>query len=621
MNKSQKIVISIISVTLVLLILLGLTYAYFLTQIRGNTNEKSISVTTADLKLEYGDGNGFIALSNVVPNTTITPLVTKTFTVSNKGNVTVDYGVFLEDVINTFERVEDLDLKVECTSSINNKACNGYDDKMLINNDMLFSNSIDEEEIQTFTLTLDYKDNGLDQSVDMNKNVSAKVQIYGLNDTVDLSGEVTDANPGDYIIVSSTPKKSYLKDNKYKVVGLLPEDHTISVYDNSDTLRYSKEITIQKGDNEAINATIATVTDDSRLITTSVNLNKIKLTNISSLDTLTYSIINNALLNKDGTDFSPTPKTKPAKEISGQYESTLSMAEDDLGTSYYFRGNVKNNYVNFANMCWRIVRIEGDGSVKLILEDKDDLCNGANYTGNWSIGFGNFGYDYYNIGEYVDSSNSTNSNELYIVNYLNPKTNYEQSQIKAYQDFQTNTLSNYLNKLKPGNWCYDDVAYNIYYVSESRKVNDKSTYYTNGNTLYYSPMNRLFDSTGYLTYAPTYKCNGTILNKYKNDIDMYVSAITTDELVYLGGAFYSKNLYLFIVNDFLRNSHPFWSMSINSYYNYNYYSLVFDHGAWTGYHGNTRVQSSAYFRPTVRLINNIHVSSGVGIQSDPYVIN
>jgi hypothetical protein len=35
--------------------------------------------------------------------------------------------------------------------------------------------------------------------------------------------------------------------------------------------------------------------------------------------------------------------------------------------AYYFRGNITNNYVVFAGMCWRIVRVTGDGSIKLAL--------------------------------------------------------------------------------------------------------------------------------------------------------------------------------------------------------------------------------------------------------------
>lgn len=55
-------------------------------------------------------------------------------------------------------------------------------------------------------------------------------------------------------------------------------------------------------------------------------------------------------------------------------ESLIATTEDDYGTSYYFRGKVKNNYVQFANKCWRIVRITGDGSVKLVLYN-DNISN------------------------------------------------------------------------------------------------------------------------------------------------------------------------------------------------------------------------------------------------------
>ena len=41
------------------------------------------------------------------------------------------------------------------------------------------------------------------------------------------------------------------------------------------------------------------------------------------------------------------------------YEKNMSVATDDYGTSYYYRGNVIDNYVNFAGMCWRAVRIAG----------------------------------------------------------------------------------------------------------------------------------------------------------------------------------------------------------------------------------------------------------------------
>ena len=48
----------------------------------------------------------------------------------------------------------------------------------------------------------------------------------------------------------------------------------------------------------------------------------------------------------------------------------LYMAEDDEGESYYYRGAVKNNYVSFAGFVWRIIRRNGDGSVRMIYSGK-----------------------------------------------------------------------------------------------------------------------------------------------------------------------------------------------------------------------------------------------------------
>ncbi len=52
----------------------------------------------------------------------------------------------------------------------------------------------------------------------------------------------------------------------------------------------------------------------------------------------------------------------------------LYSLEDDYGTSYYFRGAVENNYVKFGrnssgkDMWWRIIRFNGDGSMRMIYD-------------------------------------------------------------------------------------------------------------------------------------------------------------------------------------------------------------------------------------------------------------
>ena len=54
----------------------------------------------------------------------------------------------------------------------------------------------------------------------------------------------------------------------------------------------------------------------------------------------------------------------------------LCTAPDAYGTSYYYRGNVTNNYVKFADKYWRIIRINGDGTVRVIYDGTSTHTNG-----------------------------------------------------------------------------------------------------------------------------------------------------------------------------------------------------------------------------------------------------
>ncbi len=68
----------------------------------------------------------------------------------------------------------------------------------------------------------------------------------------------------------------------------------------------------------------------------------------------------------------------PATTDEGIFEM-----EDDYGTSYYYRGAVENNYVKYGinaqgqEMWWRIIRINGDGSVRMIYDGTQGYTNGT----------------------------------------------------------------------------------------------------------------------------------------------------------------------------------------------------------------------------------------------------
>ena len=67
-----------------------------------------------------------------------------------------------------------------------------------------------------------------------------------------------------------------------------------------------------------------------------------------------------------------TTSTTPDFSTTATTNEGMYVATDDLGTSYYFRGAVDNNWIKFGkdssgnDIYWRIIRINGDGSIRMI---------------------------------------------------------------------------------------------------------------------------------------------------------------------------------------------------------------------------------------------------------------
>ena len=709
MSKKAKIIVSISGIVLVMLILLGLTYAYFLTRIQGNTNDKSISVTTANLELTYADGNGTITSNNIMPGTTLTD---KEFTVTNNGNATVNnYAVYLEELVNELTRPDDMVYTLTCTSSKANKTCNGVSESTFPKlAGIIVTNSIEVGETQTYKLTVTYKEMGVDQSDDMNKKVSARVQIYNLQDIVDVTGTVTNASAGDYVEMHSNPKTSMITtDNKYLIAAVEPGTHTIYVKDKEGTVKGSKEITIKKGNTASVSGTNITVTNDSQTVNVDIKSIATTLTidigetkDYSPFDegTLASAIYISAKTKANGTELLSSPRSRVAvttsqygtgkfkyetvttgslcagynawlvgdngvaaksgstvssyDEAVGKYvydqcsswtkylesydasastlkfkseemqkEVLMSVTLDDYGTSYYYRGGIEDNYVNFAGMCWRAVRIAGDGSVKLILEDLDSTC--ATSDGNWDIPTttggttktGNFGYTEYAAKTLTASDGTQNSYTKRLMNYLNGETNKDKSMATAFKNFQTGPLANYLDKLKAGDWCLNDKAYGTSNDNTtaltSQEILDKQV----KNTSFYYDTNVRLD--GKTTKEPTLKCNGTNMNKFADNTDMYVGTLTADEIVYAGGLTNVTNdLDYYLINDYQKtNSLSFWPLS----------PIYFDGDSdrafcvySAGFFGNNDVSDDVSFRPAVSLKSSVQITGGNGTKANAYTI-
>ena len=96
----------------------------------------------------------------------------------------------------------------------------------------------------------------------------------------------------------------------------------------------------------------------------------------------TETAMDKIIASVDTTDKCPTINSDGTVNVTKE-EATdgyVCSASDTYGTSYYYRGNVTNNYVKFADKYWRIIRINGDGSVRVIYDGTEAHTNGDKST-------------------------------------------------------------------------------------------------------------------------------------------------------------------------------------------------------------------------------------------------
>ena len=575
MNRRQKIIVSITGIFIVLLALVGLTYAYFLTRITGNENDKSISVTTENLVLVYTDGNGVLTPAEMLlPGNTVkfkdkdnNIVESKTFAVTNEGDTKTDYVVVIEDVkvtnatTNATTTFESNDFRYTITCTNGTTECNGVKTEVFpMNGGIVVGNNINVGETQTYTLTMEYLETNEDQSNDMNKTLSAKINIKDIR-SINPYSDNKDSLA--YNIINN----SMLAKNGTKLVATPPSKVAIegSLSNWEDGIRDYTYVEIE--DYIGYDYYDRETGDQKGVITSNTTCSELDSTYGSYYDEengywydCNFDCVNGKLT---------TGYTIP--------ERILSVTSDDYGTSYYFRGDVKDNYVNFANMCWRVVRVEGDGSIKLIAEDLDQLCNSKDTDGNLNMS-GNWDYDYLDFYELFDS----------------------------FKTFQTSKLSSTdLDNLKIDEWCRDNQV-----ISTDEK-----------GKKYYGAYTRIITNR-----KPSLKCSGTKLTKYNDGTDMYVGTLTADEIVYAGGTSGNGNSDYYLMNGYEWEEMEYfswWTLSSSS--EVGTYSNLFLLGKYGDLiEGDDRYYQGDYndghSRPAVTIKSGSVISKGNGTLEQPYVV-
>ena len=313
------------------------------------------------------------------------------------------------------------------------------------------------------------------------------------------------------------------------------------------------------------------------------------------------------------------PITTPGAAISTADEALLASAEDDYGTSYYFRGAVTNNYVEFANKCWRIVRVGGDGSVKLILHN-DNTAGAANpcavANNSASAAFARYsGETYksafntnYNDNAYVGFKYGTPGSNTYEATHANTNNSTILTNLEAWYN---NDLKTYESVIADSVWCNDktnvtDTTYNPWYWSNVNGLG------YGANKTYYGATKRLVSTSGSTGgTGPSLKCNGEL-----SKINSKVGLITADELAFAGYAYELQNTTTYLQEN--ATDTYWWSLSPRNFNGS--YADVWSVGGSDGAFVNSYVYGPDGVRPLISLKSTTNVT-GEGTSSSPFIIS
>ena len=285
--------------------------------------------------------------------------------------------------------------------------------------------------------------------------------------------------------------------------------------------------------------------------------------------------------------------------------SLLCMAPDAYGTSYYFRGNVQNNYVKFANFYWRIIRVNGDGSVRMLYDGTSAHENGE-ASEDRQIGKSQFNDEYYDnayVGYMYGKPGSSTYGETH--------ANINDSTIKKYVD----------------NWYEKNIENTIskQYIADKVFCNDRTI--SNITLDDYTNLGYQGENTTYRWYFDPTPANLTCLakndsfsvedNKNGNSNLKYAIGLLSDDELYLAGGYVkwavnSKN------NFYLYTGTSYWLMSAAGYGSSSAWETRVDiDGNKNGF--DLRVNATYGVKPVINLKSN-SLKLGDGTINNPYTV-
>ena len=589
-SKKKQVLLTLLGVISLIVITVGVTYAFFNYAKEGTTDNtiqtgsitflytevsgvgKGISLTeaypVADSigKVQVGEGKvfDFKVTSNISMNSSIGYQVTA----RKKTGSTLDDSavkVYLTEVNGTEQEL--LLSKYSELSQTDRVDANKYTEKVLyesrvpantsnyeknfrlrmwVSDDTDFTDGSMNDKIFTLTVNV-YADGKVVTSEEQNSYSNANIKSVSVDNT-----ELTKVENKDYQYETTLPEGTTSTtldietENKYAKVTVERIDSLAYSDTTSNIKRLStkKTLDLKSGDNYFK----VTVTSENK---ETINEYKIKISVEKPIIIFgkKYNVI----------DAKPTLTTtsEAAKDSSGLYKSTDTNSGKP---TYYFRGKVENNYVSFAGQTWRIVRINEDGTIRMIMQD--GINNNTTYTFNLNR-------DDYTYMYYSSSKAKTTLDSWY------------QTNIGSKSDLAKN------------------VASGAYYC-EQLKV---SLGYNMGSAT----------ATNISDYVPDFKCNADSYGK--GIVNTNIGLLSYDEVIYAG---LFRNLVY--TNNYLVNGKYWWLMTSvgannkDSLSGIEYFTVYYQIGTQRISLGDINT-----LRPVINLKSDTQ-ATGTGTSSDPFVI-
>ena len=302
-------------------------------------------------------------------------------------------------------------------------------------------------------------------------------------------------------------------------------------------------------------------------------------------------------------------KTTPGRANATANEG-VRTSPDDYGTSYYYRGNINNNYVEFANMCWRILRVTGNGDIKLVLyngnaESVNNPC--SNVKSVYAP------FSYYKMGSstnyHYKAFNSLDTGYVYTGFMYGPETDItvnstDSIALSSLKGFYDQFLRKYNSMIADTIYCGDK--------SGTTASNVLSRIYRSPTLT--CPADAKGGKAGSYTATDIVNGNGKLRGNDGYGSKPYkIGLLSADEVAFAGLTTSSTNTSTFL--GYSAEGDTYWTMS--SAGNGSPYEVFFvkdgtsiDYDILTERH---------YIRPVIALLSSTKVT-GSGTKTDPFVV-